>query len=227
MRVSLSSGSRPGSIRYQNRWLSPDRRWSSRGRRQTGWGSISYRLSNNLSSLQAAARGTALAGPAGDGSFFEGCRSRCDRAAAVHRPDVVGSFTAFEQIISKGKVQAEELRGQLGERLPGAFNLMAQALGCLGRRTRPDARSGGDPGIADALPKLAAKLQEVYGPSAQRNASLFVAETNRMRNAFVDLGVRRWRTPVSWNCLPKGARLTTQITERDDRTDHRVLTVSQ
>ena len=32
-------------------------------------------------------------------------------------------------MISKGKVQAEELRGQLGERLPSAFQLAAKAMG--------------------------------------------------------------------------------------------------
>jgi tape measure domain-containing protein len=40
-----------------------------------------------------------------------------------------GAFIAFGQMISKGKVQAEELRGQLGERLPGAFQMAAKAMG--------------------------------------------------------------------------------------------------
>lgn len=39
-----------------------------------------------------------------------------------------GAFLALGQMISKGKVQAEELRGQLGERLPGAFQLAAKAM---------------------------------------------------------------------------------------------------
>ena len=36
---------------------------------------------------------------------------------------------ATTQVFSKGKVQAEELRGQIGERLPGAFGLFAEATG--------------------------------------------------------------------------------------------------
>ena len=32
-----------------------------------------------------------------------------------------GVLLALQQMISKGTVQAEELRGQLGERLPGAL----------------------------------------------------------------------------------------------------------
>lgn len=38
-------------------------------------------------------------------------------------------FKALEQILSKGKVQAEELRGQLGDVLPGAFTTFAKSLG--------------------------------------------------------------------------------------------------
>lgn len=42
--------------------------------------------------------------------------------------DVTGSFRALEQSISKGKVQAEELRGQLGDRFPGASQRFAKAI---------------------------------------------------------------------------------------------------
>ena len=40
-----------------------------------------------------------------------------------------GILLATQQVFSKGKVQAEELRGQIGERLPGAFALFAKAVG--------------------------------------------------------------------------------------------------
>lgn len=43
--------------------------------------------------------------------------------------DTQGVFRALEQVLSKGKVQAEELRGQLGDRLSGAFTAFARALG--------------------------------------------------------------------------------------------------
>ena len=38
-----------------------------------------------------------------------------------------GILLATQQVFSKGKVQAEELRGQIGERLPGAFAKFAAA----------------------------------------------------------------------------------------------------
>jgi tape measure domain-containing protein len=40
-----------------------------------------------------------------------------------------GALLAASQVFSKGKVQAEELRGQIGERLPGAFTTFAQSIG--------------------------------------------------------------------------------------------------
>ena len=38
-------------------------------------------------------------------------------------------FLAISQMISKGKVSAEELRLQLAERMPGAVNIFAKAIG--------------------------------------------------------------------------------------------------
>lgn len=43
--------------------------------------------------------------------------------------DLNGALTATAQVFSKGKVTAEELRGQIGERLPGAFTIFAQSIG--------------------------------------------------------------------------------------------------
>lgn len=43
--------------------------------------------------------------------------------------NIAGVFNAIEQVFSKGTVQAEELRGQLGDRLAGSFYEFAKALG--------------------------------------------------------------------------------------------------
>jgi len=43
--------------------------------------------------------------------------------------DLNGALLATSQVFSKGKVSAEELRGQIGERLPGAFTLFAKSIG--------------------------------------------------------------------------------------------------
>jgi tape measure domain-containing protein len=43
--------------------------------------------------------------------------------------DLNSALLATSQVFSKGKVSAEELRGQIGERLPGAFTLFAKSIG--------------------------------------------------------------------------------------------------
>lgn len=51
------------------------------------------------------------------------------RVLGLSAADTNGIMRAMTQILSKGTVQSEELRGQLGERLPGAVGLMAKAIG--------------------------------------------------------------------------------------------------
>lgn len=55
--------------------------------------------------------------------------SKSARVFHLSREDTQGVFVALEQMLSKGQVYAEELRQQLGERLPGAVALFAQAMG--------------------------------------------------------------------------------------------------
>ena len=43
--------------------------------------------------------------------------------------DMKAAMRATSQVFSKGKVSAEEIRQQLGERLPGAFTLLAESIG--------------------------------------------------------------------------------------------------
>ena len=45
--------------------------------------------------------------------------------------DMKSAMRATSQVFSKGKVSAEELRQQLGERLPGAFTLFADSMGMV------------------------------------------------------------------------------------------------
>ena len=47
----------------------------------------------------------------------------------LNTDELKGIYLALEQMMSKGKVTTEELRRQLGERLPGAMGIMAKAVG--------------------------------------------------------------------------------------------------
>lgn len=62
------------------------------------------------------------------GKIFEGTASAVLRAGGS-MDDVDGAMRAVVQVFSKGKLTAEELRGQLAERLPGAVVEFAQSSG--------------------------------------------------------------------------------------------------
>ncbi|MEB3089989.1 tape measure protein, partial [Parvimonas sp. M20] len=75
--------------------------------------------------------------------------------------DTQGVFRAMEQMLSKGTVQAEELRGQLGDRLPGAFAIGAQAMGVTTQKLG-DLMKKGEVLSADFLPKFTSQLAKVF-----------------------------------------------------------------
>lgn len=100
---------------------------------------------------------------------------------ALTQDQVNGVFTAFGQIASKGKVQAEELRGQIGERIPGAFAIAARAIGVTQAELNKMLKDG-EVISQDFLPKFAAELEKTFG-KADRVETL-TAATNRLFNVF-------------------------------------------
>lgn len=73
------------------------------------------------------------------------------------------AFLALEQMMSKGVISSEELRRQLGERLPGAVNLMAQAVGVSTKELQKMLKAG-ELISAEVLPKFAKRVTEAFGP---------------------------------------------------------------
>jgi len=55
--------------------------------------------------------------------------AKAGTALQLSTEDMTGIFRAVDQMMNKGKIQAEELRGQLAERLPGAYAMTARAMG--------------------------------------------------------------------------------------------------
>ncbi|MCK5017848.1 MAG: tape measure protein [Candidatus Peribacteraceae bacterium] len=94
-----------------------------------------------------------------------------------------GVFLALEQMISKGKVTTEELRRQLGERIPGAFNIMANALGVTVSKLDDMLRKG-EVLAEDALPKLAAEMERTFGIEAITRVDTLVASQERLRTLW-------------------------------------------
>ncbi len=129
--------------------------------------------------LTAAAYGTSLQGQT-TREIFIGI-SQASVALGLSAEQTEGALNAIQQMISKGTVQAEELRGQLGERLPGAFQMAARAMGVstaqLGKMLEQ-----GEVMAEDLLPKLAKELQSTFGNAAAEAAGEGQAALNRFGN---------------------------------------------
>lgn len=97
--------------------------------------------------------------------------------------ELTGVYLALEQMMSKGKVTTEELRRQLGERLPGAFGIMAKALGV----TIPELDKmlkKGEVLSTEALPKFAEQLEKSFGIENVTRVETLAAAQNRYTIAF-------------------------------------------
>lgn len=79
------------------------------------------------------------------------------RLMGLSNDELNGILKAFEQMASKGKIQAEELRGQLGDRMAGAFKLFAEALGMTAAELDA-AMKNGKILSSDTLPKVAKQM---------------------------------------------------------------------
>lgn len=98
--------------------------------------------------------------------------------------DTQGAFRAIEQMFSKGKVQAEELRGQLAERLPGAVAIFARANN-MTLAQLDKALEKGQVGLDFVVKGLEAYAQQFDGQMGIITERLS-AYINRARNSYND-----------------------------------------
>lgn len=124
----------------------------------------------------AAGKGTSLEKDLN--GIFEAVSS-AGAALALSQDDMQGAFLALGQMISKGKVQAEELRGQLGERLPGAFQLAAKAMN-MTTAELDKFMADGKLTAEELLPKLAKVMQEDFGAAAEAASQGLQGAINRL-----------------------------------------------
>jgi tape measure domain-containing protein len=142
-------------------------------------------------SLTGTAESYASFAAATKGSALEGEKTRAiftgivEASTALGRSayDTAGMINALQQMVSKGNVQAEELRGQLGERLPGAFSLAAKAMGVTEQQLNKMLERG-EVLASDLLPRLAAALHEKYGQAAKDAADKMQGALNEAGNAW-------------------------------------------
>ncbi len=142
-------------------------------------------LAGSYKGLSAATRGTNLEGAATQQIFT--AVATASRTLQLSTQDTQGVLLALQQIISKGTVQAEELRGQIGERLPGAFGIAARAMGVTEKELTKLLETGA---VASNvfIPKFAAQLQKEFAGGAEAASKTFAAASERLGNAFARIG---------------------------------------
>lgn len=153
----------------------------------------------------AAARNTSLEGQ-GARQVFEAL-SKASAVMGLSANQTEGALLALQQMVSKGTVSAEELRGQLGERLPGSFQIAARAMGVTTQELGKMLEQG-QVLSEDFLPKFARQLETELGGAADKAADRLDAATNRLANAWERLKTQAGDAGVSEG-MSKGAQALT------------------
>ena len=109
--------------------------------------------------------------------------SRACTAFGMSADDSNGVMLALSQMMSKGKISSEELRLQMGERLPVALQAMAKAAG-VSVAGLDKLLKQGKLMSKDVLPKFAEALNEMISNVDTDNLETSV---NRLKNVFTEL----------------------------------------
>lgn len=104
-------------------------------------------------------------------------------ALALSNEDIEGSLRAVSQMFSKGTVSSEELRQQLGERLPGAFGIMAKSMG-VSEEALNDMLKKGEVMADDVMPRFARELEKAFGKNATERLKTIGGAFNNLKTSI-------------------------------------------
>ena len=125
--------------------------------------------------------------------------------------DMKSAMRATSQVFSKGKVSAEELRQQLGERLPGAFTIFAQSMD----KTPAELDKALEQGkvTLDDFMKFSETLFKKYGKNAEILAQGPEAAGDRLSTSMSVLkdNVGKLLTPIGANFQDTFAKIVDAI----------------
>jgi len=128
------------------------------------------------------------------------------KATGGSTEDVKGAITAMVQVFSKGKVSAEELSGQLGERLPGAVTLFAKA----NKMTLPELQKNLKAGTV-GLNELMAFIEELGAKYS--GTALEIAASNAEAGTRLTVAFDEMRASVGLALGETGAKLQDTFTK--------------
>ena len=141
-------------------------------------------LSGSYAKFSAASRGTALEGQGTRDVFL--AVSKASTVLGMSADQTSGALNAIQQMISKGTVQSEELRGQLGERLPGAFQIAARAMGVTTVELSKMLEQG-EVVSEEFLPRFAQQLETEFAGSLDAATKSAAASVNRLSSSWDEL----------------------------------------
>jgi tape measure domain-containing protein len=149
----------------------------------------------SFAKFSGAARDTSLEGQ-GVRDIFDGV-AKAATTMHLSADEADGTFRALQQMLSKGKVSAEELNGQLGERLPGALGIASRAMGVTQAELMKMTQKG-ELLSEDFLPKFGAQLRKEFGDASEVARESLSANMNRIGNVFLDLKLKigKYLTPI-------------------------------
>ncbi len=137
-------------------------------------------LEESYKGLAAASINTKLEGKGARDVFY--AVAEATSAMQLSTTQSHAALYALQQMMSKGRVQTEELRRQLGEQLPGAFQIAAEAMEVTTAQLNYMLERG-QVVSEDFLPKFAKVLHERFGKAAVENAELARGAFNRFSNS--------------------------------------------
>lgn len=118
--------------------------------------------------------------------IFQGV-SEYGRVMGLDADSMKGGMRAIEQMMNKGQIMSEELKGQLAERMPGVISAMAEAGGFEDQAALFKAMEDGKV-KSDILPKFAEILSNRAraGGALEKAMKTSAAEQQRFNNALTD-----------------------------------------
>lgn len=174
-------------------------------------------LSTGFKTVDAASRGTSLQGEQIRKVFV--AMAEASRVLGLSGNDLNGVLLAVGQSISKGTVQAEELRGQIGERLPGAFQLAARAMGVT--TTELDKMmERGELQATTFWPRFAETIRKEFGGSVEEASKTAGAAFERFHNTMREfqVNVGQWVIPPLQWMLDKATAVAGAMNKAADAT---------
>lgn len=126
-----------------------------------------YKLADDYRQLTASTKGSALEGEKTRDVFL--ALNEASAVLGLSSERLSLAIRAIGQMASKGTVQMEELKNQLGDHIPGAVQITARALG-VSTKQLYDMSAAGELLAENVIPALSKELHNLYGEAARTAA---------------------------------------------------------